>query len=210
MNEVAILEMMGLYSGKILSPAESGELLRAMGCDSTVGLGLPNEHYALLATVSQRMAQLFAKGSIDVGSRLTVYKTQYSQVLIVLTVQVGYCQARILFDLHDPVAQRYFAELKESDTLPVLFQATDNTCIYEMLLSPGKEHYAPVMKIIDEHKPPSDFERLHGLAETAATLAQNLDQHRINGMPIEEVSVTTVLPKLEQPLLQGAGKGGWH
>lgn len=205
-----MLSMMGLHQGRIITPTQAAEALSALEQAGQAWASSLQGRTLLVATVSERMGALLGGRGKELMYRLAAYTTPDGEVLLVLTVQLGYCQARVLLDMHDPLVQAYLAGLGETGELTLVCLEEGQVNAYPLQLRLGAEPYQAILAEFRKQQPPDDLLRLQGLATMAAKLLRQPDMLRFGEMPIEELTVTTVVPTLNLASLTCPASGTVH
>ncbi|RXZ43128.1 hypothetical protein [Crenobacter cavernae] len=188
-RERKVLELMGLYEGKLLAPDEYTRMLE------TLGSSRPGGRYALSLFVSPWMRTQLQQQA-PLACRMTAYVSSDDQLLLVITAQVGTTQARAVMDPHDANVKSWLRQLESESMLPVVLSTPDFGFVHLADLEVGQGQQAPVFQLVEKHKALDDLQRLYGLAQTASAMLREKELHRIASLPLDEVTVNTIVPLL--------------
>lgn len=191
------------YRGRVLAPAEFRQLVQILGYHSEIG------QYGVVAQMSEGMYQAISAGGYPHGGA-ALFITPPHWVALVVTVQVGNCQSRVVLDLHDPLAQAYLDSALRFQGLAVLLANPEEQAVAyyvaEFLRAERLAGLSPPGPLPQEL-------RWQYLTELGAQLGRESGLITLGlALPVEEVTVTIVWPDdrphlIGQPVVTSPGTG---
>lgn len=197
MNFRKSLDAFGMYNGSVLTP----ELARALS-EQQKAKQLPLTGYGLVGWISPKMHAQIEAHPDAIGWRLTAFETQLKQMLLIVTVQAGQFQGRLLMHLADPNVQEMLKWCAHNGHMQLVLGVPEQVKVVRYNPPFYQEDLGPLLALAAESRHLPMVHTLVEFAESAIELMQQKDKLVCSGMgTVEEVTVTSIL---WQNLLQEA------
>lgn len=197
MTIIEALEQAGMYQGHVLTPELAFDIAVHAATPAAVLGG-----YGLIGYMSKQMCAQIKASPDDMGFRFTVMETPERQMLLVVTVQAGACQARVLMHLKDREVQAMLQWSAQTGCMQIILGVadTDDVACYQ---APFVAADLPeLMALAQENRELALLDALNEFAKASAVLLREHGRLRCAGMgSVDDVTVTNILWSDRAPAL---------
>jgi hypothetical protein len=192
------LETANLYEGKVITPAVASVLQRELPRNPP-----PKNSYGVIGCISENMYRQALASPANTSSRLTAFETPLAQTLLVLTIQVESCQARLLMHLADPQVQEMLIWSAKSSYMQVLLAVPGRLSVVYFHPPFFHKDLAQLLALGKENKAISAVDTITEMAGSAMQLSNEKQKLVCPGMqPVTLVTVSTILWHPDLPITE--------
>ena len=151
--------------------------------------------YAVVAGATPGLWARYERGDADYKTRITAFPSPRQRILLALTLQLGCCQSRFVFDLEAPQTRQMLAATKSVGALRLQFALPGQMTGFVFDFKVPDESVDALLTLpVGRSVPGSRLDYMEDIAFVTAYLLSDRDALAIDGAPEpEEVSVTEVI-----------------